>query len=67
MESCPCPYCYGSPAVVCCGLCGSAGVVSAATARIYNRAKIDGKDTLHLRIELRKRNLNYLNQGDTHE
>ena len=49
-----CPYCYGSPAVVCCGLCGSTGVVSVATASIYNQAKIDGKDTLHLRIELRK-------------
>lgn len=58
-----CPFCYHSPAVVCCALCGSQGKIPKAAAEEYKKVK---DPTVDDRIKIRQKYTSQ-NEGNTGE
>lgn len=52
MKLTACPYCYGSPAVICCALCGDRRVVPEELAEEYSQLK---DRSIENKLRLRKK------------
>jgi hypothetical protein len=52
LEAVECPFCYNSPAIVCCALCGSTGKVMKEAADEYRKIE---DPTVEDRLKIRNK------------